>query len=332
MSAIDTHLLELLLQFVRHESYQFTTVTPVTHQRILSRRLPENPDLRDIFGWNVGFQRDSIPGNVLAAMDKCAVVADWNGHLKSTIRIASLDLDLFIHSAFPTVDSHAVFFGPDTYRFARFINKALRDSQVIPDNDVLPNQTASRAIRILDIGCGTGAGGIVAARAIAPFSRYELTMTDINPQAIEFAQVNVRFAGMSATFALGDTFSNVEGQFDVIVANPPYVCDEAKREYRHGGGSMGLDLSVRICEEALPRLVPGGTLILYTGVAMVSDIDPLQAELKRIGLNGGYDFHYEEIDPDVFGEELDRPAYFNAERIAAVGVRVKRHAVGQHAA
>lgn len=331
MSAIDTHLLELLLHFVRLENYRFTTVTPMTHQRILSRRIQSKPELRDIFGWNAGFERDTISSSLLTLMEKCGALSEHKEQVKSTVRIASLGGDLFLHSAFPTVESNAVFFGPDTYRFARFIKKALGESKVMVKTGPLPDQTASRAIRILDVGCGTGAGGVVAAREIAPFSSYELTMTDINSRAIEFARINTRFAGIPAAFALGDTFAKVDGQFDIIVANPPYICDETKREYRHGGGALGLDLSLRICKEALTRLAPGGTFILYTGVAMVDDCDPLQSELDVTCRNGGYDLQYEEIDPDVFGEELERTAYRSAERIAAVGVRIKRHDVAKHA-
>ena len=46
---------------------------------------------------------------------------------KSRVRLATIDDLLFVHSAFPTDPPDAVFFGPDTYRFVRFVRSFLRD-------------------------------------------------------------------------------------------------------------------------------------------------------------------------------------------------------------
>jgi hypothetical protein len=112
--------------------------------------------------------------------------------------------------------------------------------------------------------------------------------------------------------------SDVDGDFDLIVANPPYLNDEGQRTYRHGGGSHGAALSVAILDAALPRLRVGGKLVLYTGVAILQGNDPFHnaAAEKLAGWEGSW--RYREIDPDVFGEELDEPAYADADRIAAV--------------
>ncbi|MCR3765210.1 SAM-dependent methyltransferase, partial [Pseudomonas aeruginosa] len=40
----------------------------------------------------------------------------------------------------------------------------------------------------------------------------------------------------------------------------------------------------------------------------------------------GWDWEYQELDPDVFAEELESPAYREAERIAVVGLRISRRA------
>jgi len=102
------------------------------------------------------------------------------------------------------------------------------------------------------------------------------------------------------------------------VANPPYLNDLLKRAYRHGGGEYGSALSVAIARAAKSRLAPGGTLLLYTGAPIVrgSDrfLDAVQQEFDGSRLK----WSYEEIDPDVFGEELDAPAYADVDRIAAV--------------
>lgn len=305
-----------LLATLARTGYQFRAVTPLTHQRVLDKRQHPAADLRDVFGWNMPFLPEALPPQVMASMKEAGVLRADDGAVRSTVRVASLGPDLFLHSGFPTVEADAVFFGPDTYRFARFIDAEL---------DAAPARVLDRPLRILDVGCGSGAGGIAAARRVmARGASVELTLNDINPKAIAMSAVNARAAGLPVVLALGDALSAVEGDFDLVISNPPYIEDDARRAYRHGGEHLGRDLSVRIAAEAVKRLAPGGRLLLYTGVAMVDEHDPFLAEMRPLLAAAGCSWTYEEIDPDVFGEELDRPAYRRAHRIAAVGLAAVR--------
>ena len=111
----------------------------------------------------------------------------------------------------------------------------------------------------------------------------------------------------------------------VAILNPPYIADSAGRAYRDGGAMRGGELGLRLASEAAARLVPGGRVILYTGSAIVNGEDPFRTALEQAMAAAGCDLAYRELDPDVFGEELDEPAYAGVERIAAVGaVAVKR--------
>ena len=118
-----------------------------------------------------------------------------------------------------------------------------------------------------------------------------------------------------------DLLSAVDGEFDLILANPPYLIDADQRAYRHGGGPLGAGLSLAILDAALQRLAPGGTLLLYTGVAMLDNQDPFLAEVRRRLQGGAFSWTYREVDPDVFGEELLGGAYVKCDRIAAVVLR-----------
>lgn len=83
-------------------------------------------------------------------------------------------------------------------------------------------------------------------------------------------------------------------------------------------------MSIAIVQAALERLSPGGTLLLYTGVAIMGGRDPFfEAVAPKID-KPDIAWEYEEIDPDVFGEELAEAAYGETERIAAVGLQVTR--------
>jgi SAM-dependent methyltransferase len=236
-----------LLRQVAATGYRFTTVTPLTHQRVLARRGREpGATLRDIFGWNLPFEARTVPPELLAAMEHAGVVARTGSLLRSTVRIASLGDDLFLHSAYPTVEENAVFFGPDTSRFARFIGHALA-----PRHTQHARKPQQPPLRVLDVGCGSGAGGIAVARALAAMGiAATVVMNDINPLALQYTAANAEVAGVPVTLAQGDALSAVDGAFDLIVSNPPYLDDAAQRAYRHGGTRLGRALSAR---ERLPK-------------------------------------------------------------------------------
>ncbi len=131
-------------------------------------------------------------------------------------------------------------------------------------------------------------------------------------------RVNAAAAGVRVQAVHSDLLGATAGEFDLIVANPPYLVDPGARIYRHGGGALGAGLSLKILDAAIERLAPGGTLLLYTGSAIVDGDDRFLAE-SRTRLHGlGLSWTYEEIDPDVFGEELEQESYAAADRIAAV--------------
>ena len=304
--------LVFLGRWLHGQGYRFTTVTPATHARVNARASSARArDLRGVFGWSRPFAPALLPPGIMAALQQGGLLAAApDGCFASTVRFSSIGELLFAHSAYPTTQADAVFFGPDTVRFAALIEAQLQEA-------ALPG-----GARILDMGCGGGPGGIVAARAAGPV---QLVLADINAAALDHARANAALAGLSqVVFAQGDLFGAVHGMFDLIVANPPYLNDAAQRTYRHGGGAWGEGLSERIVREGLPRLTPGGRLVLYTGAAMIDGTDPLLQAL-RPGLDAcGWPWGYRELDPDVFGEELQEPAYATAERIAAVALVVRR--------
>src|SRR5438105_6015527 len=207
-------LLAALGAALRRHGYSFVTPTPETHRRVLARGGPART-LRDVFGWS----KPLVPGILPPDVEELARAAGVLQQ-RSAVRFSSLGPMLLAHSAYPTLADDSVFFGPDTYRFA-----ALIESRV---------QSAGN---LADVGCGTGAGGLLlASRARS------VQLLDISPRALRFAAANAELNGIEARVAQSDVLAGAEGPLDLIVANPPYLADSLHRSYRDGGRNLGTAL------------------------------------------------------------------------------------------
>ncbi|WP_250007219.1 class I SAM-dependent methyltransferase [Actinoplanes sp. M2I2] len=301
LTQADAALLRLG-ETLKDMGYRFTTVTPATHERV--NRRPENAtarSLRDVLGWSRPFAPDLLPAPIVDLL-RAAGAVDTSGELwRSRVRFSSYDDELFVHSAFPTDAPDSVFFGPDTYRMADAAAACASGREVF---------------RAADIGCGTGAGAITVAKR-APGA--EVFALDINETALRYARINAALAGIDRVLPRhSNLLDGVTGSFDLIVSNPPFMIDPAGRTYRDGGGRDGNELSLTIIDLAAQRLAPGGSLVLFSGCGIVDGHDVLRAAAERRLAGTDLTWTYREVDPDVYDEELDGPAYARAERIAVV--------------
>jgi methylase of polypeptide subunit release factors len=297
-------------RLLKADGYDFTCPTPSTIERNNARH--ENAaaaSLVDVFGWNRRFAANLLSPGLLSLMRNAGILETRQHLLRSSVRFSSLAGELYVHSAHPTVDQDAVFFGPDTYRFVRFARDHLIHHQ-------------RRPRRVIDVCCGSGAGGLSLKRLLPPTGQESLILSDISETALRFASVNVGIGAQTHVhLERGDLFAGLP-EADLIIANPPYLVDRGRRGYRHGGGDRGIDLALRIALEGLPHLAVGGRLLLYTGSPIVAGEDCFLAKLEAMLRGQGAKYTYEEIDPDVFGEELEQPAYADVERIALVAVAI----------
>jgi SAM-dependent methyltransferase len=307
---MDSALLNLG-RALRQRAYSFTTPTPATHALANSRvEHGVAKSLTDVFGWSRPFVAGTLPSQIENLAREAGVIIDEDRHARSTVRFSTLGEGLFVHSAFPTHETDDVFFGPDTYRFARVLKGVAETA--------LPKHA-----RLLDMGCGSGAGGIYLAGLLRRRCDVDLVLGDINAKALRYSMVNARLNACDARVAQSDVLNGIEGDADVIIANPPYLLDNAKRLYRHGDGQFGEGLSVRIVRECMPRLRRRGTLVVYTGTAIVDGVDTFSEAVRPL-LKNQDSVTYETIDVDVFGEELNEQPYRHVDRIAVVALTVRR--------
>ncbi|MGQ4386810.1 HemK2/MTQ2 family protein methyltransferase [Streptomyces sp. SAS_270] len=130
--------------------------------------------------------------------------------------------------------------------------------------DALCDEPLAPAAHVLDVGTGSGALALAAARRGT-----RVTAVDVSWPAVCTARLNARLARRPVRVLRGNLFDPVAGQsFDLILANPPYVPTSATETARRGrtrawnaGGDGRLVLD-RICRDAPQRLRPGGVLLM----------------------------------------------------------------------
>ena len=156
------------------------------------------------------------------------------------------------------------------------------------DTETLVEQVEKRlspGMRVLDLCTGSGC---ILISLLARVPGVSGLGTDISEEALATAESNADRLGVAdrAQWARGDLFAPVEGRFDVIVSNPPYIPREdidglmpevADFESRGAldGGDDGLDFYRRITSEASEYLEAGGRLFFEIGCDQARDVTAL---------------------------------------------------------
>lgn len=146
-------------------------------------------------------------------------------------------------------------------------------------------------LRVLDMGCGSGVLGLTIA---AERPDTEVVLADLSPDALDLARENADKLGIGrVVFVRSDLFSAVDGAFDLIVANLPYVPLAEKgalsQEVLHDpelalfGGEDGMEVIRRFVPAASLRLCPGGIVAMEIGHGQASQTADL---LQSCGLAG----------------------------------------------
>jgi len=157
--------------------------------------------------------------------------------------------------------------------------------------------------RILDIGTGTGA---IALALLSEVPQAVATGTDVSGEACTVAETNARLLGLNDRFSAvrSDWFEAVDGNFDLIVSNPPYI--------RHGdiagleadvrehdpmaaldGGEDGLDAYRALAAGSAPFLARNGAIAVEIGHDQARDVTNLfeTAKFRKSGERGDYGGH-----------------------------------------
>ncbi len=123
--------------------------------------------------------------------------------------------------------------------------------------------------RVLDVGTGSGAIALALADE-HPGAR--IVALDSSPDALALARENAEKCGLEIELRLGDVRDSIEGEFDLVVSNPPYVLPEEietlepeVRDWEPREALVGVGVPDALAERSRELLVTGGWLALELG-------------------------------------------------------------------
>lgn len=166
----------------------------------------------------------------------------------------------------------------------------VNESVLIPrqDTEVLVEHIIKYADnkRVLDMCTGSGCIAVSIAKCAAPKS---VTAADISKGALDTAKENARLNGVDINFIQSDIWSSIEGKYDVIVSNPPYITEdemktlepEVKDHEPHialSGGKTGLVFYEKIIAGLDNYLEDGGIICFETGCTQAEAVGGLLAD------------------------------------------------------
>jgi release factor glutamine methyltransferase len=172
--------------------------------------------------------------------------------------------------------------------------------------EILKSRLWPEGVRILDVGTGSGVIGLTLAAELTGKDP-RVVLADLSEEALELARENREKLGLGedkVSLIQSDLFAAIDGAFDLIAANLPYVAlaemPDLSREVRADpetallGGENGTEIIARFLAACGPHLNPGGAIALEFGADQA-------AALKVMAEDAGLDSV--EIRKDTSGHD-----------------------------
>ena len=172
---------------------------------------------------------------------------------------------------------------PDVYPPCDDSILLIRSLEIVPGMDVL------------EVGCGSGVVSIHAALEGA-----RVTSVDINPKAVALTRANAERMGAELDVRESDLFSNVEGRFDLILFNLPYLPVEEGEmdspiEKAWAGGPDGMGPFPELVRQCPDHLKKGGKLVVVVSSLMDQEALGRVLEGHSVRVLGKDSYFFEEL-------------------------------------
>ncbi len=195
------------------------------------------------------------------------------------------------------------FYGRDFAVDASVLIPRPETEQVIEAALAWAKQHAPTDLRILDIGCGSGALAVTLA---AELPQASVVAVDISPQAVAKTLLNAERHKVAERVQcdVGDLFVAVQGRFDIIVSNPPYIAQHERPSlsadvvrYEPGlalfGGEDGLHIIRRLAQSVRQHMREPGIFLCEVGYTQGATVQSL--------LQGAAHWQSVDVLPDLQG-------------------------------
>ena len=142
-------------------------------------------------------------------------------------------------------------------------------------------------IKLIDLGCGSGCIGISIKKKL---DNIDVTLLDISDSALEVARENAHNLGVEVGFIQSDMWKNVDGKYDIVISNPPYIRNDEKIQdiVRDNephlalyGGLDGLDMYRKIKNGLLSHVNDKFLLALEIGDMQKDDVINLFSDIPN---------------------------------------------------
>jgi release factor glutamine methyltransferase len=166
--------------------------------------------------------------------------------------------------------------------------------------ELVETRIENRELRIVDVGTGSG---VIALSLAAKMPEAQVLGVDVSEDALALAQENAARLNLSerVQFLKGRLLENIEGAFDLIVANLPYVSIQDRHtlslEVLHDpevalfAGAQGDELVSELIDQARFRLRPGGLLALEIGLGQSEALLSALAEKNYRDISSKNDYN-----------------------------------------
>jgi HemK-related putative methylase len=225
------------------------------------------------------------------------LIVQNNGQLISNYRFVPIDDFVIISSPRREVNTpNYVHIGGDTLVFW----------------DHLKNECRETVNDVLEIGCGAG----FLSLAMSQFAQ-SITATDISQRALDFTNLSAKINGITNIVTRNsDVYSNIDGKFDLIISNPPYMFlpkEYSKRVYSYGGF-----LGVEILKEILFGLDDylkddGVALILANSYIRDDGSNTLYEIIKSLFYEKAYSITLKQLD---YQTRAEHATFYQEHRIS----------------
>jgi release factor glutamine methyltransferase len=182
-----------------------------------------------------------------------------------------------IHEPMDSIIGYTEFMGLKI-PFSKYALTPRQETEIMVDRIVSDN-AGRKNLKIMDLCSGSGCIGISLAKHLGA----DVTLVDISTEALKVSEQNARLNHIKVKTICSDLFENVEGVFDIIVSNPPYIPTKDLRDLELevkdydpilalDGGEDGLDFYRKIVEKLKYYLNDYGLIYMEFGVFQSEEI------------------------------------------------------------